>query len=78
MCMVAPRGMTISATSRLIPLRSAASRLEGMVATDEQVPRDTRAGRPMLRSITPGPRRPPPNRENSGNAVNTYTRHTGA
>ena len=45
MCMVAPRGMTISATSRLMPVSSAASRLAGMVATDEQVPRDVRAGR---------------------------------
>ena len=75
--MVAPRGITISDTSRLIPVCSAASRLVGMVATDEQVPKDTTAGFVMWRSMTPTPRRPPPKRANSGNAVNRYTRHSG-
>ena len=77
MCIVAPRGITISATSRLMPVFSATSRLVGMAATDEQVPRDTTAGLVICCSMTPGPRLPPPNRANSGNAVNTYTKHSG-
>ena len=77
MCMVAPKGITISETSRLMPVCSATSILVGIVATDEQVPRDTTAGLVMCRNMTPGPRRPPPNRANRGNAVNTYTRHRG-
>ena len=40
MCMVAPRGSTISLTSLEIPLSSATSMLVGMVATEEQVPRE--------------------------------------
>ena len=75
--MVAPSGITISDTSLLMPVCSATSMLVGMVATDEQVPSDTTAGLVICRSMTPGPRLPPPNRANSGNAVNTYTRHSG-
>ena len=77
MCMVAPRGMTISATSRLMPVSSAASRLAGMVATDEQVPRDVRAGRAMCRSMAPMPPRPPPSRAIRGKTVKRYTKHRG-
>ena len=57
MCMVAPKGITISETSRLMPVCSATSILVGIVATDEQVPRDTTAGLVICRSMTPGPRR---------------------
>ena len=44
MCMVAPMGSTMSVTSLLMPVSSATSMLVGMVATDEQVPKDTAAG----------------------------------
>ena len=69
MCMVAPRGTTISATSLLTPVSSASSRLVGMVATEEQVPRDTRAGLVMWRNMVLIPCLPPPNHANRGKAV---------
>ena len=69
MCIVAPRGITISATSLLMPVSSATSRLVGIVATDEQVPRDTTAGRVMCWNIVLMPCFPPPNHAKRGNAV---------
>ncbi len=53
MCMVAPRGMTMPATSLLMPVSLASSRLVGMVATEEQVPRDTTAGRAICLNMMP-------------------------
>ena len=47
MCMVAPRGSTMPAMSLLTPVSRASSMLVGMVATEEQVPRETTAGRAM-------------------------------
>ncbi len=69
MCMVAPRGSTISATSLLMPVSAASSILVGMVATEEQVPRDTTAGLAMWRNMAPIPPFPPPNQANRGQAV---------
>ena len=69
MCMVAPRGRTMSETSLEMPVASASSMLVGMVATEEQVPRDTTAGFTMWENMTPGPRRPPPNQANRGKAM---------
>ncbi len=48
MCMVAPRGSTMSVTSLEMPVASASSMLVGMVAAEEQVPREVMAGRAML------------------------------
>ena len=62
MCMVAPRGSTMSVTSLLIPDSSATSILVGMVATLEQVPKDTAAGRNSLENMILAPPLPPPNR----------------
>ena len=69
MCMVAPRGQTISATSLLMPVSSASVRLVGMVATEEQVPRDTTAGLAMWLNMVLMPCLPPPNQANRGKAV---------
>ena len=69
MCMVAPRGQTISATSLEMPVASASSRLVGMVATLEQVPRDTIAGRAMCLNMVLTAPLPPPKRAISGNMV---------
>ena len=69
MCIVAPRGTTISATSLLTPVSSASSRLVGMVATEEQVPKETTAGLVMCLNMVFTPCLPPPNQANSGNAV---------
>ena len=77
MCMVAPRGSTMSETSLEMPVSAASSMLVGMVATEEQVPRLTTAGLRMWRNITAGPRCPPPNQAKRGKAVNTYTAHRG-
>ena len=41
------------ATSLLMPVSLASSRLVGMVATEEQVPRDTTAGRAMCLNMMP-------------------------
>ena len=60
MCMVAPKGITISETSLEMPLSAAASILVGMVATEEQVPRDTTAGFKMWRNIIFTPSVPAP------------------
>ena len=62
MCMVAPSGSTMSDTSLLMPDSSATSMLVGMVATEEQVPKDTAAGRNSLENISFAPPLPPPNR----------------
>ena len=62
MCIVAPSGRTRSEMSRGTPLRSAASRFAGMLATDEQVPSAVRAGGRMFRRMTAAPARPPPMR----------------
>ncbi len=51
MCMVAPRGSTMSVTSLEMPVPAASSILVGMVATEEQVPRDTMAGFAMWRNM---------------------------
>ena len=51
--------------------------LVGMVATEEQVPRETMAGLAMCRNMTFTPLLPPPNQANRGKAVKTYTRHRG-
>ena len=69
MCIVAPRGITISDTSLEIPVSSATSILVGMVATDEHVPKDTTAGLAMCLNITFTAPGPPPNLAKSGNAV---------
>ena len=69
MCMVAPRGRTISVMSREMPLSSAASMLAGIVAMEEQVPSDVTAGFRMWRNITPGPAAPPPIQAMRGKAV---------
>ena len=69
MCMVAPRGSTISLTSLEMPVSSATSILVGMVATEEQVPRDVMAGRAIWRNISPTAPLPPPNQANRGKAV---------
>ena len=62
MCMVAPMGRTMSLTSLEMPVSSATSMLVGMVATEEQVPKDTAAGRNRCRNMTRAPPFPPPNR----------------
>ena len=69
MCMVAPMGMTISATSLGMPVSSASRRLVGMVAVEEQVPRDMTAGRAMCWNMVLMPCLPPPNQANRGKAV---------
>ena len=61
-CMVAPIGSTISDTSLLMPVSSATSMLVGMVATLEQVPKDTAAGRNSLENMIFAPPLPPPKR----------------
>ena len=70
MCMVAPRGRTMSLTSLLMPVSSATSMLVGMVATEEHVPKDTAAGRNSLENMTFAPPAPPPNRAYSGKKMN--------
>ena len=69
MCMVAPRGSTISETSLEMPVSAATSMLVGMVATEEQVPRDTTAGRVICWNMVFTPPLPPPNQANRGHAV---------
>ena len=69
MCMVAPRGSTIPAISLLTPVSTASSMLVGMVATEEQVPRETTAGRAMCLNMMPTAPLPPPNHANRGKAV---------
>ena len=69
MCMVAPRGSTIPAISLLMPVSTASSMLVGMVATEEQVPRETTAGRAMCLNMMPTAPLPPPNQANRGKAV---------
>ena len=61
-CMVAPSGITRSATSCGTPLSCAASRLVGIVATEEQVPSAVTAGRKMCSLMTRTPCVPPPKR----------------
>ena len=68
-CMVAPRGSTISLTSLEMPVASASSMLVGMVATEEQVPREVMAGRAMCWNMVLTPPLPPPNQANRGKAV---------
>ena len=70
MCIVAPSGITISLTSLGIPVSSETSRLVGIVATDEQVPSETMAGRATCLNIVLTPFLPPPNHANRGKAVN--------
>ena len=60
MCMVAPMGTTISATSLGMPVSSASRRLVGMVAEEEQVPSDMMAGLAMCWNIVLMPCLPPP------------------
>ena len=55
-------GSTISVTSLLMPVSSATSMLVGMVATLEQVPKDTAAGRNSLENMIFAPPLPPPKR----------------
>ena len=62
MCMVAPIGMTISATSLDIPVSSAASMLVGIVATEEQVPKATAAGANRCLNMVFAAPFPPPKR----------------
>ena len=69
MCMVAPRGSTMSETSLEMPVSAATSMLVGMVATEEQVPRDTTAGRVMCWNMVFTAPLPPPNQANRGQAV---------
>ena len=69
MCMVAPRGTTMPAISLSMPVSAASSRLVGMVATEEQVPRDTTAGRARCLNMTPMAPLPPPNQAKRGKAV---------
>ena len=69
MCMVAPRGSTMSVTSLEMPVSAAASILVGMVATEEQVPRETMAGLAMWANMVLTAPFPPPNQANNGHAV---------
>ena len=69
MCIVAPRGTTISDTSLEIPVSSATSILVGIVATEEQVPSETTAGLAMCLNITFTAPGPPPNLAKRGKAV---------
>ena len=69
MCIVAPKGITISETSFDIPLSAADSILLGIVATEEQVPRDTIAGFTMCENMTFTPSLPAPMKAISGKAV---------
>ena len=62
MCIVAPSGTTMLETSFEMPVSSATSTLVGMVATDEQVPKDTAAGRNRCFHMTFAPPLPPPKR----------------
>ena len=62
MCIVAPSGMTISLTSLDTPVSSQASMLVGMVATEEQVPKETAAGAKMCCHMTFSAPLPPPKR----------------
>ena len=59
-CMVAPMGTTISATSLGMPVSSASRRLVGMVAEEEQVPSDMMAGLAMCWNMVLMPCLPPP------------------
>ena len=77
MCIVAPRGSTMSDTSLEMPVASASSMLVGIVATEEHVPRDTTAGLTMCWNMTFTAPLPPPNQANSGKAVKMYTTHSG-
>ena len=70
MCMVAPRGRTMLVTSLEMPVSSAASMLVGMVATEEQVPKDTAAGLNRCLNMTFTAPLPPPNRAYRGKKVN--------
>ena len=62
MCIVAPRGRTMSVTSLWMPVSSATSMFVGIVATEEQVPNDTAAGRKSLENMTFAAPLPPPKR----------------
>ena len=77
MCMVAPRGSTMSLTSRGMPISSAASILAGMVAMELQVPRDVTAGLSMCwKSFLAAPL-PPAKRAYRGKAIKKYRTHRG-
>ena len=69
-CMVAPMGITMSETSLEMPVSSATSILVGMVATEEQVPKETAAGRNRCRNMTFAPPLPPPKRAYTGKEAN--------
>ena len=62
MCIVAPIGTTMFVTSLEMPVSSATSMFVGIVATDEQVPKDTAAGRKSLENISFAAPLPPPKR----------------
>ena len=62
MCMVAPSGSTMLDTSLLMPVFSAASMLVGIVATLEQVPKETAAGFSRCLNMVLIAPLPPPNR----------------
>ena len=62
MCIVAPRGTTMFETSLEMPVSSATSRFVGIVATEEQVPKETAAGRNRCFHMTFAPPLPPPKR----------------
>ena len=66
---MAPRGSTMSETSLEMPVSAASSMLVGMVATEEQVPRETTAGLVMCWNMVFTPCLPPPNRAKRGQAV---------
>ncbi len=62
MFMVAPMGSTMSVTSLEMPVSSETSMLVGMVATEEQVPKATAAGRNRCWNMTLTAPLPPPKR----------------
>ena len=62
MFIVAPMGSTMSVTSLEMPVSSETSMLVGIVATDEQVPKATAAGRKRWRNMVPTAPLPPPKR----------------
>ena len=62
-------GRTMPEMSLSMPVASASAMLVGMVATEEQVPRETIAGRAMWLNMVLMAPLPPPNQANRGKAV---------
>ena len=63
-------GSTMFDTSFEIPVSSATSMFVGIVATDEQVPKDTAAGRKRCLNMTLAAPLPPPKRAYMGEETN--------